>query len=84
MATVHYNVTRYVERLLERHQSSPPSFTVHLYPDHFTLNQPTKPQFLYNGPMAVRMSVQLSRRLLIPHAAATRRHTRSADAHGPS
>ncbi len=46
-----YNITRSVEELLEAHRSSPPSFTVHLHPDHWTLNNGSK--FLYNNQVAV-------------------------------
>ncbi|EKM50542.1 uncharacterized protein PHACADRAFT_213459 [Phanerochaete carnosa HHB-10118-sp] len=45
-----YNVTRSVEGLLAQHESSPPSFTVHLYPEHWTLNNGSK--FLYNNQVA--------------------------------
>lgn len=48
-----YNLTRYVEELLEANESSPPSFTVHLYPEYWTLNSGSK--FLYNNPVAVRI-----------------------------
>lgn len=47
-----YNRTRQVEELLERHTKSPPSFSVHLYPEHWSLNQGGK--FLYNNQIAVR------------------------------
>ena len=50
-----YNLTRYVEELLDSNESSPPSFTVHLYPEHWTLNNGSK--FLYNNPVAVRVYV---------------------------
>ncbi|KAJ6568358.1 Spt20 family-domain-containing protein [Mycena vulgaris] len=45
-----YNRTRYVEDLLEKNASHPPSFSVHLYPDHWTLNNASK--FLYNTPIS--------------------------------
>lgn len=46
-----YNLTRFVEELLERTESSPPSFTVHLHLEYWTLNQGSK--FLYNNQIAV-------------------------------
>lgn len=46
-----YNVSRSVEELLTQHESSPPSFTVHLYPEHWTLNNGSK--ILYNNQVAV-------------------------------
>ncbi|CAK5273644.1 unnamed protein product [Mycena citricolor] len=42
-----YNRTRHAEDLLERNASSPPSFAVHLHPEHWTLNNASK--FLYNN-----------------------------------
>ncbi|KAF9461492.1 Spt20 family-domain-containing protein [Collybia nuda] len=45
-----YNRTRFVEELLERTESSPPSFTVHLHSEYWTLNQGSK--FLYNNQIA--------------------------------
>lgn len=45
-----YNITRSVEELLGKYESSPPSFSIHLYPDHWTLNN--GPKFLYNSPVA--------------------------------
>ena len=41
-----------VQELLAQHEASPPSFTVHLYPEHWTLNHGSK--FLYNNQVAVR------------------------------
>lgn len=46
-----YNTTRYMNELLEKHASDPPSFTVHLYPEHWTLNGGSR--FLYNNQVAV-------------------------------
>lgn len=46
-----YNITRSIDELLAEHESSPPSFTVHLHPDHWTLNSGSK--FLYNNQLAV-------------------------------
>ena len=46
-----YNLTREVEDLLERIEPLPPSFTVHLHPDYWTLNSGSK--FLYNNQIAV-------------------------------
>ncbi|KAF9054635.1 Spt20 family-domain-containing protein [Panaeolus papilionaceus] len=45
-----YNRTRYVEQLLEKTESSPPSFTVHLYPEYWVLNNGSK--FLYHNQIA--------------------------------
>ncbi|KAI6044449.1 Spt20 family-domain-containing protein [Pisolithus marmoratus] len=45
-----YNITRSTEELLSKYESSPPSFSIHLYPDHWTLNN--GPKFLYNSPVA--------------------------------
>ncbi|EGN95119.1 hypothetical protein SERLA73DRAFT_77130 [Serpula lacrymans var. lacrymans S7.3] len=45
-----YNITRTVEDLLCKYESSPPSFAVHLYPDFWTLN--SGPKFLYNNQVA--------------------------------
>ncbi|KAL5492285.1 SPT20 [Sanghuangporus weigelae] len=45
-----YNVMRDDVALLEENERSPPSFSVHLYPDHWTLN--TGPKFSYNNPIS--------------------------------
>ncbi|KAG6334563.1 hypothetical protein ID866_4518, partial [Astraeus odoratus] len=45
-----YNITRSAEELLDEYESSPPSFSIHLYPDHWTLNN--GPKFRYNNPVA--------------------------------
>ncbi|KII87461.1 hypothetical protein PLICRDRAFT_142760 [Plicaturopsis crispa FD-325 SS-3] len=45
-----YNITRSVEELLERTNDKPPSFTVHLYPDYWTLNNGLN--FLYTHQVA--------------------------------
>lgn len=45
-----YNITRSAEELLGKYEYSPPSFSIHLYPDHWTLNN--GPKFLYNSPVA--------------------------------
>ncbi|KAH9943857.1 Spt20 family-domain-containing protein [Amylocystis lapponica] len=45
-----YNLTRTIEELLRQHEHSPPSFTVRLYPDYWTLNNGSK--FLYNNQIA--------------------------------
>ncbi|KAH0582465.1 hypothetical protein J132_02709 [Termitomyces sp. J132] len=45
-----YNTTRFVEDLLENTASLPPSFTVHLHLEHWTLNNGSK--FLYNNQIA--------------------------------
>jgi transcription factor SPT20 len=49
-----YNRTRYVEELLEQTDALPPSFSVHLHPEYWTLNNGSK--FLYNNQIAVRVS----------------------------
>jgi hypothetical protein len=46
-----YNASRSVHELLAKHESNPPSFAVHLYPEHWTLNNGSK--FLYNNQIAV-------------------------------
>ncbi|KAF8074624.1 Spt20 family-domain-containing protein [Lyophyllum atratum] len=45
-----YNRTRYVEALLERTEALPPSFTIHLHLEYWTLNNGSK--FLYNNQIA--------------------------------
>ena len=47
-----YNITRAVTELLDEHKDSLPSFTIQLYPEHWTLNG--GPKFLYNNQVAVR------------------------------
>jgi len=47
-----YNVTRSAEQLLEAYEDAAPSFSLHLHPDYWTLNN--GPKFLYNNPVAVR------------------------------
>jgi len=46
-----YNRTRYVEQLLEKTESLPPSFAVHLHSEYWVLNNGSK--FLYNNQIAV-------------------------------
>ena len=46
-----YNMTRFVQGLLKAHEHSPPSFTVRLYREYWTLNNGSK--FLYNNQIAV-------------------------------
>lgn len=56
-----YNLTRIVDDILERFSSdekNSPSFTVHLHPEYWTLNNGSK--FLYNNPVAVRAPVLIS------------------------
>lgn len=53
-----YNRTRYVEQLLEKTESSPPSFTVHLYPEYWVLNNGSK--FLYHNQIAVIAKVRFT------------------------
>ena len=55
-----YNRTRYVEELLEKTESQPPSFTIHLHPENWVLNNGSK--FLYHTPIAVRLPVYSLRR----------------------
>jgi hypothetical protein len=43
-----YNLTRETQSILDEHQNSPPSFSVQLYHDNWTLN--SGPKFLYNSP----------------------------------
>ena len=50
-----YNRTRYVEQLLEKTELLPPSFTVHLHPEYWVLNNGSK--FLYHNQIAVGFSV---------------------------
>ncbi|VDC02670.1 unnamed protein product [Peniophora sp. CBMAI 1063] len=45
-----YNVTRENKALLERHRNAPPSLSVQLHHDHWTLNSGSK--FLYTSPAA--------------------------------
>ncbi|KIJ55209.1 hypothetical protein M422DRAFT_239837 [Sphaerobolus stellatus SS14] len=46
-----YNQPNFSHKLLERHKNSPPSFTINLYDDHWTLNKgPSK--FLYTQPVS--------------------------------
>jgi hypothetical protein len=49
-----YNLTRTIDEVLEhfkKDQKNLPSFTVHLHPEYWTLNNGSK--FLYNNPVAV-------------------------------
>jgi len=43
-----YNLTREAQSILEQHENSPPSFSIQLYHDNWTLN--SGPKFLYNSP----------------------------------
>ncbi|TFY54843.1 hypothetical protein EVG20_g9544 [Dentipellis fragilis] len=45
-----YNLSRQNAELLKKHTDSPPSLSVQLHPDHWTLNSGSK--FLYNSPAA--------------------------------
>ncbi|KAI0357989.1 hypothetical protein OH77DRAFT_1397640 [Trametes cingulata] len=45
-----YNTSRFIDQLLKTHESSPASFTVQLYREHWTLNSGSK--FLYNNQIA--------------------------------
>ncbi|KAF7309430.1 hypothetical protein MIND_00313800 [Mycena indigotica] len=45
-----YNRTRNAEELLEKHASHPPSFAVHLHPEHWMLNNVSK--FSYSTPIS--------------------------------
>jgi transcription factor SPT20 len=51
-----YNITRSAEQLLEAYEDAAPSFSLHLHPDYWTLNN--GPKFLYNNPIAVRCRVR--------------------------
>lgn len=42
-----------VDGILAKYADSPPSFTVNLYPEHWSLNN-SQSKFLYNNPVAVR------------------------------
>ncbi|KAI0077762.1 hypothetical protein K474DRAFT_1620724 [Panus rudis PR-1116 ss-1] len=42
-----YNLTRFNDDLLRKHENDPPSFIVRLYPEHWTLNNGSK--FLYTN-----------------------------------
>jgi transcription factor SPT20 len=53
-----YNITRSAEELLDKYEFDPPSFSIHLHPEYWTLNN--GPKFLYNNPVAV--SQDLTRR----------------------
>ena len=53
MKTSGYNIMRDDSALLEEFEKSPPSFTVRLYPAHWTLNN--GPKFLYNNQVSVRI-----------------------------
>ncbi len=43
-----YNLTREAQSILDENKNSPPSFSVQLYHDNWTLN--SGPKFLYNSP----------------------------------
>lgn len=47
-----YNMSRFVQGILKTYDHSPPSFTVRLYREYWTLNNGSK--FLYNNQIAVR------------------------------
>lgn len=47
-----YNLIRDDAQLLEEHAKSPPSFSIHLYPDHWLLNNVSK--FVYGHQVSVR------------------------------
>ena len=59
-----YNATRAVNDLLLQHEASPPSFTVNLYPEHWTLNNGSK--FLYNNQVAVCIPARVIPFVLTP------------------
>lgn len=50
-----YNLMRDDTALLEKHKKSQPSFSVQLYPLHWTLNY--GPKFLYNSQVSVRLEL---------------------------
>ncbi|KAH9072249.1 Spt20 family-domain-containing protein [Lactarius deliciosus] len=43
-----YNLTRETQSILKQYETSPPSFSVQLHHDNWTLN--SGPKFLYNSP----------------------------------
>lgn len=59
-----YNGARFVQEVLDAHESSPPSFTVYLHPDYWTLNGGSK--FLYNNQMAVSALFSQTNECLTP------------------
>lgn len=77
-----YNRTRHVEELLERTESLPPSFTVHLHPEYWTLNNGSK--FLYNNQIAVRLVHSLSSANLHSALVAVGRYTSTSHTGGLS
>ena len=49
-----YNLTRTVDELLVKTDTLPPSFTIHLHVEYWTLNN--GPKFLYNSQVAVSLN----------------------------
>ena len=63
-----YNQARFVQDLLQKTEGKPPSFTVNLYPDYWSLNGS---RFNYHIQMAVRVTLlslrsALAKWLLVP------------------
>lgn len=78
-----YNRTRYVEQLLEKTEPLPPSFTVHLHPEYWVLNNGSK--FLYHNQIAVGLWIYLSFDLAfisLMMLVSSWRHTRTTDTSG--
>lgn len=69
-AAMAYNLTREARSILEEHENSPPSFSVQLYADNWTLN--SGPKFLYNHP-AYTVRTHSPFFVLLYHSLATRR-----------
>jgi hypothetical protein len=72
LAAMVYNLTRQAQSILEQHENDPPSFSVQLYHDNWTLN--SGPKFLYNSPAYTVRSLPSPSALLYPaiHAATFR------------
>jgi transcription factor SPT20 len=52
-----YNLTRTIEELLAKTNTLPPSFTIHLHLEYWTLNNGSK--FLYDSQVAVSLNFLL-------------------------
>ena len=67
MKVTGYNILRDDSTLLDENANSPPSLTVYLFPDYWTLNN--GPKFLYNNQVSVRAIFLMYRvlRLLMTH-----------------
>lgn len=62
-----YNLTRSVEELLDANDTLPPSFTVQLHPEHWSLNGGGS-KFLYNNQVAVSSLVSSEAVMLTDYA----------------